>query len=121
MKKVTRILIDGFPLLEDHFSGVGHYMQGIVLELDKLAGQMDDIEVSVVVSARRADRLQRYNFQNIKIRKYWIPHRLFLLVGFLAVPNQLTSNLIPIVEMGTLKALSNSFLTFFSRHIEGFL
>ena len=40
MKKVTRILIDGFPLVEDHFSGVGHYMQGIVLELDKLAVQI---------------------------------------------------------------------------------
>lgn len=89
MKRVTRILIDGFPLAEDHFSGIGHYMQGIVLELDKLAGQMDDIEVSVVVSARRADRLQKYNFQNIKIRKYWIPHRLFrrlLVKGWIKVP-----------------------------------
>lgn len=88
-KKVTKIFIDGFPLVEDHFSGVGHYMQGIVLALDRMVGERDDIEVSVVVSARRADRLRKYNFQNIRIRTYFVPHRLFrrlLVKGWIKVP-----------------------------------
>lgn len=89
MAKKLKLYIDGFPLVEDHFSGVGHYMQGIVMALDRLAGEMSEVEVSVIVSARRKDRLQKYNFQNIRIRTYPIPHRLFrrlLVKGWLKVP-----------------------------------
>lgn len=88
MKKVN-IVIDGFPLVEDHFSGVGHYMQGIVTAFDKLIGDMPDVQASVIVSTRRKDRLRKYNFQNIKIKTYPIPHRLFrrlLVKGWLKVP-----------------------------------
>lgn len=84
-----KLYIDGFPLVEDHFSGVGHYMQGIVTALDKLAGEMPEIEIALIVSARRKDRLGRYNFQNIRIKTYPIPHRLFrrlLVKGWLKVP-----------------------------------
>lgn len=84
-----RLYIDGFPLVEDHFSGVGHYMQGIIMALDKILGDMPDVEATVIVSTRRKDRLQRYNFQNIRIKTYPIPHRLFrrlLVKGWLKVP-----------------------------------
>lgn len=88
MKKL-KLFIDGFPLVEDHFSGVGHYMQGIVTALDTIIGDMPDVEVAVVVSARRKDRLVKYNFQNIQIKTYPIPHRLFrrlLVKGWLKIP-----------------------------------
>lgn len=89
MKKKLRLFIDGFPLVEDHFSGVGHYMQGIVRAIDDLLVDMPDVEATIIVSTRRKDRLQKYNFQNIKIKTYPVPHRIFrrlLVKGWIKVP-----------------------------------
>ena len=38
-KKIPHIMVDAFPLVDTHFSGVGHYTLGIVQGLDEMAGE----------------------------------------------------------------------------------
>ena len=38
-QKIPHIQVDAFPLVDTHFSGVGHYTLGIVQGLDELAGE----------------------------------------------------------------------------------
>jgi len=73
------LIIDGSVLVADHFSGIGHYLQGIVEQLDKELGEDEnrDLNVSIVVPYKRADRLEKYHFKNITIKKIPLPMSVF--------------------------------------------
>lgn len=75
-QKVPHIQIDAFPLVDTHFSGVGHYTLGIVRGLDELAGE-GKLTYSLITPKRWADRLNKYNFEHCKkVVKNPIPNRI---------------------------------------------
>lgn len=94
MKKVPHIQIDAFPLVDKHFSGVGHYTLGIVRGLDELAGE-GKLTYSLVVPRATAHEIAKYELQNHKkivrniipnrvirgFMKYYIPFPVDLFVG----------------------------------------
>lgn len=71
------LIIDGSALVADHFSGIGHYLQGIVEQLDKELSEdgNDDLSVYIAVPYRRANRLRKYHLKNIKVKKIPLPMR----------------------------------------------
>ena len=64
-QKVPHIMVDAFPLVDDHFSGVGHATLGIVQSFDEMAGE-GKITYSLITPRRWTKRLEKYNFQNYK-------------------------------------------------------
>jgi len=64
-KNIPHIQVDAFPLVDDHFSGVGHYTLGIVSGLDELAGE-GKLTYSLITPRYRVGRLARYDFQHYK-------------------------------------------------------
>jgi len=75
MTKVPHIQVDAFPLVDDHFSGVGHYTLGIVRGLDELAGE-GKLTYSLIVPKHWADRLKKYDFEHTKsIVRNPVPNR----------------------------------------------
>ena len=64
--KIPHIQVDAFPLVDDHFSGVGHYTLGIVRGLEELAGE-GKLTYSLIVPKRWGGRLKKYDFENMKI------------------------------------------------------
>jgi alpha-1,3-rhamnosyl/mannosyltransferase len=74
-KKIPHITVDAFPLVDSHFSGIGHYTLGIVKGFDELAGE-GKITYSLIVPRRWAGRLKKYELQHYKkIIKNPIPMR----------------------------------------------
>ena len=74
-KKIPHIQVDAFPLVDSHFSGVGHYTLGIVRGFDELAGE-GKITYSLITPKGWAGRLKKYEFQHYKkIIKSPIPNR----------------------------------------------
>jgi alpha-1,3-rhamnosyl/mannosyltransferase len=75
MSKIPHILVDAFPLVDKHFSGVGHYTLGIVRGLDELAGE-GKLTYSLVVPRATAHEIGKYELQNHKkIVRNFIPNR----------------------------------------------
>lgn len=76
---MKKLFIDANALVADHFSGIGHYLQGIVVELDSKLSQDSyaDLEVYLIVPFKRVDRLKKYHFKNIKIRTIPLPMSIF--------------------------------------------
>ena len=77
---MRRLIIDGTVLVADRLSGIGHYLQGIVTELDrKLAsGEVTDVDASIVVSFDRAARLRPFGLRHIRVRRNPIPSKVML-------------------------------------------
>jgi len=74
-KKVPHIQVDAFPLVDTHFSGVGHYTLGIVRGLDELAGE-GKLTYSLIAPRNWAYKLKKYEFENYKkIIRSPIPNR----------------------------------------------
>ncbi len=72
--------IDAFPLVDHHFSGVGHYTLGIVRGFDELAGE-GKLTYSLVVHRRLAGRLEKYRFRHCRsVIRNPLPNRLLNLV-----------------------------------------
>lgn len=65
MTKPPHIQVDAFPLVDSHFSGVGHYTLGIVRGFDELAGE-GKLTYSLIVPRKWAGRLAQYEFENYK-------------------------------------------------------
>lgn len=63
--RVPHIQVDAFPLVDTHFSGVGHYTLGIVQGLDELAGE-GKLTYSLITPRNWAGRLQKYGFEHCK-------------------------------------------------------
>lgn len=75
MSKIPHIQVDAFPLVDTHFSGVGHYTLGIVQGLDELAGE-GKLTYSLVTPRGWSDRLKKYDFEHCKsVVKSPIPNR----------------------------------------------
>lgn len=74
-KNKPHIMVDAFPLVDSHFSGVGHYTLGIVREFDRMAGE-GKLTYSLIVPRKWGDRLKKYEFEHYKkIVKNPIPNR----------------------------------------------
>jgi glycosyltransferase involved in cell wall biosynthesis len=77
-KKIPHIQVDAFPLVDDHYSGVGHYTLGIVRGFDEMAGE-GKLTYSLIVPKHWTDRLKKYEFEHYKrIIKNPIPNRYVL-------------------------------------------
>ena len=76
MKRVPHIQVDAFPLVDDHFSGVGHYTLGIVQGFDELAAE-GKLTYSLISPRYLADRLHKYDLHHYKkIIRNPIPNRI---------------------------------------------
>lgn len=61
-----RVVIDGKPLVDDHFSGVGHYTMGLLQAFDDLLDDEPDLDVHLAVPIKRVAKLGHYRFRNIR-------------------------------------------------------
>lgn len=76
MAQIPHILVDAFPLVDTHFSGVGHYTLGIVRGFDELAEE-GKLSYSLVVPRHWGGRLKKYNLEHYKkIIKNPVPNRI---------------------------------------------
>ncbi len=74
--KLPHIMVDAFPMVDDHYSGVGHYTTGIVRGFDELAGE-GKLTYSLIVPRRWAGRLKKYELEHTKsIIKNPIPNKM---------------------------------------------
>jgi alpha-1,3-rhamnosyl/mannosyltransferase len=74
--KIPHIQVDAFPLVDSHFSGVGHYTLGIVQGFDELAGE-GKLTYSLIVPKKWAGRLAKYDFEHTKsVIKNPVPNRI---------------------------------------------
>ncbi len=64
-KKIPHIQVDAFPLVDNHFSGVGHSTLGIVRGLDELAGE-GKLTYSLITPRKWTNRIAKYNFEHVK-------------------------------------------------------
>lgn len=68
-------MVDAFPLVDKHFSGVGHATLGIVQGFDELAAE-GKLTYSLIAPRRWADKLQKYHLHYYKkVIKNYIPNR----------------------------------------------
>jgi alpha-1,3-rhamnosyl/mannosyltransferase len=92
MSRLPHIKVDAFPLVDTHFSGVGHYTLGIVRGLDELAAE-GKLTYSLIVPRHWADRLKKYELENYKsVIKNPIPNR--IIRGFMKYGWNVPMNLI---------------------------
>ena len=74
-KKIPHIQVDAFPIVDSHFSGVGHYTLGIIRGFDELAGE-GKLTYSLITPRYWAGRLAKYEFEHYKsIIKNPVPNR----------------------------------------------
>jgi alpha-1,3-rhamnosyl/mannosyltransferase len=64
-KNIPHIQVDAFPLVDDHFSGVGHYTLGIISGIDELASE-GKLTYSLITPRYRAGRLAKYDLRHYK-------------------------------------------------------
>ena len=89
--KIPHIMVDAFPMVDDHFSGIGRYTVGIVKGLDELAGE-GKLTYSLIVPRHWIDRIYKYRLQNYKkIIRSPIPNR--IMRGFMKHHWRIPSNL----------------------------
>ena len=73
--KVPHIKVDAFPLVDAHFSGVGHYTLGIVQGFDELAGE-GKLTYDLITPFHRSGMLAKYGLHNFrKIQRSPIPNK----------------------------------------------
>jgi glycosyltransferase involved in cell wall biosynthesis len=69
----TRIVIDGKPLIDDHFSGVGHYTMGVLQALDDLLEHEPDLDVRIAVPVKRIPKLAPYRLRRMRPLPIYLP------------------------------------------------
>jgi len=78
--RTTRLVIDGRVLVDDHFSGIGHYTMHLLGALDRLLDDEPGVRATVAVPANRRAGLARYGFRNLRPLSlpitYWMYRRL---------------------------------------------
>lgn len=62
----ARVVVDGKPLVDDHFSGVGHYAMGLYRAVDALLDERPDLDVRMAVPVKRVGHLVPYGFRRIR-------------------------------------------------------
>lgn len=71
-----RLVIDGRALVDDHFSGIGHYAMSLLQALDELLAEETDVDVRVAVPVRRIGHLRRFGFRRIRPLPIPMPYTL---------------------------------------------
>jgi alpha-1,3-rhamnosyl/mannosyltransferase len=75
MTKIPHIQVDAFPIVDSHFSGVGHYTLGIIRGFDELAAE-GKLTYSLIVPRHWADRIAKYELEHFKkVIKNPIPNK----------------------------------------------
>lgn len=75
-KEIPHIQVDAFPMVDDHYSGVGHYTTGIVRVFDEMAGE-GKLTYSLITPKRWANRVNKYGLAHCKkVIKNPIPNRI---------------------------------------------
>lgn len=75
-KSIPHIQVDAFPLVDSHFSGVGHYTLGIVRGFDEMAAE-GKLTYSLIVPRGWAGRLDKFELEHYKsIIKSPIPNKI---------------------------------------------
>lgn len=73
-----RLIIDAKPLVDDHFSGIGHYamslLQGLDSVLEHAPAGAAPIDVRLAVPFDRASRLRRFGFTRIRPQRLPVPY-----------------------------------------------
>lgn len=69
----TRIVIDGKPLVDDHFSGVGHYTMGLLQAFDELLEHEPDLDVRIAVPVKRVPKLAPYRLRRMRPLPIYLP------------------------------------------------
>lgn len=62
----SRIVIDGKVLVDDHFSGIGHYAMSLLQAVDQLLDEEPDIDVRLAAPYGRVAQLGRFGFRRIR-------------------------------------------------------
>lgn len=78
--KNKKIYIDGFSLVEDHFSGIGHYVLGILRGLDEIIDEKkikgeETPEIIVFTPYDRKSKYQKYGFKHFRHKNFPMAHR----------------------------------------------
>lgn len=63
--KIPHIQVDAFPIVDDHFSGVGHYTLGIIRGFDELASE-GKLTYSLITPRRWTAKVDKYNLEHYK-------------------------------------------------------
>lgn len=71
-----RLVIDGRALVDDHFSGIGHYTMSLLQALDELLADEPDLDVRLAVPFRRTGQLARFGFRRIRPLAVPMPYTL---------------------------------------------
>lgn len=79
MKHKT-IFVDGLPLINGHFSGVGQYVLGIMKGFDELITEQittgqDITKVKVIIPYDMVDKFRSYQFKYVEYVRYPLPFR----------------------------------------------
>jgi len=72
-----RLIIDGKPLVDDHFSGVGHYTMSLVGALDEVLVDRPDLDVRIVVPRDRTARVHEMGLRRIRPLRLPVPYLAF--------------------------------------------
>jgi alpha-1,3-rhamnosyl/mannosyltransferase len=75
MSNIPHIQVDAFPIVDSHFSGVGHYTLGIIRGFDELAAE-GKLTYSLIVPRHWAGRVAKYELEHYKsIIKNPVPNK----------------------------------------------
>lgn len=65
MTKIPHIKVDAFALVDDHFSGIGHYTAGIIGGFDELAAE-GKLTYSLIAPRHWTDRVNKFDLHHYK-------------------------------------------------------
>lgn len=73
-----KIFVDSEVICLEHFSGIGHYTAALLKEVDNLLDQPEysNYQITLGVPWRLADRINRFNFKHVAIKKMPIGPRI---------------------------------------------
>lgn len=81
MSKKVKIYIDGLPLVDGHFSGVGQYVLGIVKGFDELIKEQfingeEPLDIRVIIPYDMVDKFRKYGMKYVSYVTYPLPFRI---------------------------------------------
>lgn len=70
-----RLYIEALGLVDDHFSGIGQYILGILKAIDEILDQKPEAEgqhpnVYVLIPKDKLDKFKQYNFRHIRVKTF---------------------------------------------------
>lgn len=76
-----KIYIDGLGLVEGHFSGVGHYILGVIQGLDELIEKAKleggpAPKVTIIIPYDKVKKFKKFGFKHIGYRRFPMPFRI---------------------------------------------